>query len=456
MDLYKKYLKYKTKYFDIKEQFGGNPENLKTPLRFFKDGIEEDYNTFQSPQDFVFDIIVAQNDYKEEDEVDVTLPVTTPFKKTLVTPGRSPAKKRAHRMSLGPVPKLSFSDVGEEQEEKPIKVPKEKANGQIYELTLNDGENITIFVPYETHKPEYIAKVSDTAKQFNDNKPSRKELFKQLSYFNEELSTSRIVGINEFIGDYNELETKNGGSWSRTSSWTNEKVATMNASGQINFLWSPETYEEEDNIKQLFYDKINRDYKSNPSIILLKQFPKNIQQKLLFENLRDDDKKGMYIIPGSQTKAYNKIIYIGIFGVDDHETKRPIKEEIKEKYKKIPCVVCGSKSNLVCDHKNDLYNDLRVLDTTTQLESDFQSLCNHCNLVKRSICKETRKTGKRYSGLNIPSIEKFNIKFTEGNEDFIEYLDEEKKVPNIKAMVGTYWYDPLAFIQFIVDNKLRN
>ena len=143
MDLYKKYLKYKTKYFDMKEQFGGNPENLKTPLRFFKDGIEEEYNTLQSPQDFVFDMIVAQNDYEKEDDVDTTLPLTTPFKTQIVTPGRSPAKKRAHRMSLRPVPKLSFSDVGEEQEEKPIKVTEEKANGQIYELTLDDGENIT-------------------------------------------------------------------------------------------------------------------------------------------------------------------------------------------------------------------------------------------------------------------------------------------------------------------------
>ena len=41
-------------------------------------------------------------------------------------------------------------------------------------------------------------------------------------------------------------------------------------------------------------------------------------------------KKGMYNIPWFTNKSiYNKIIYIGIFGVDDHETKRPIKKRNK-------------------------------------------------------------------------------------------------------------------------------
>ena len=66
---------------------------------------------------------------------------------------------------------------------------------------------------------------------------------------------------------------------------------------------------------------------------------------------------------------------------------RQIRRDIIEYYRKISCVICGSNTDLVCDHKNDLYNDMRVLNTKTQRLDDFQSLCNHCNLQKRQICK---------------------------------------------------------------------
>lgn len=52
--------------------------------------------------------------------------------------------------------------------------------------------------------------------------------------------------------------------------------------------------------------------------------------------------------------------------------------------------ICGSKSHLVTDHKNDLYNDIRVLNSKTQTVDDFQCLCNHCNLQKRQISKQTK------------------------------------------------------------------
>ena len=62
----------------------------------------------------------------------------------------------------------------------------------------------------------------------------------------------------------------------------------------------------------------------------------------------------------------------GIIGIWPHSIKtenkaRPIKSEISTKIKSGCCVVCGSKSQLVCDHKNDLYNDPRVLDEKTQV-----------------------------------------------------------------------------------------
>jgi len=135
------------------------------------------------------------------------------------------------------------------------------------------------------------------------------------------------------------------------------------------------------------------------------------------------------------------------------QNNRPISKKIRDHYKKTPCVVCGQKNNLVLDHKNDLYNNPRVLDIKTQTIDDFQPLCQHCNLQKRTVAKKTRKNGKRYSALNIPSLKIFNIKFTKGCKTFD---------PNdVNAMVGTYWYDPVDFIKkanesFINENTLSS
>ncbi len=118
---------------------------------------------------------------------------------------------------------------------------------------------------------------------------------------------------------------------------------------------------------------------------------------------------------------------------------RPIRKDIDKFYKKSKCVVCGSKSSLVTDHKNDLYNDIRVLNSKTQVLDDFQCLCTHCNLQKRQISKECVKTGKRYGATNIPSLKYFGIDFILG--------DEKYDPDDIKAMIGTYWYDPVEFVK---------
>jgi len=123
---------------------------------------------------------------------------------------------------------------------------------------------------------------------------------------------------------------------------------------------------------------------------------------------------------------------------------RPIRDDIHKYHKHklhSRCVVCGSSSSLITDHKNDLYNDPRVLNKETQTKEDFQCLCNHCNLQKRQILKETMKTGKRYGATNIPSLSVFGIDFIEGDETF----DKD----NINAMVGTFWHDPVKFMEYI-------
>ena len=108
-------------------------------------------------------------------------------------------------------------------------------------------------------------------------------------------------------------------------------------------------------------------------------------------------------------------------------------------------MVCGSRSDLVTDHKNDLYNDPRVLCAETQTIEDFQCLCNHCNLRKRQISKKTLETGRRYGATNIPQFAVLGVDFTSGSESF--------DINDKNAMVGTYWYDPVQFLRDVMKSK---
>jgi hypothetical protein len=127
---------------------------------------------------------------------------------------------------------------------------------------------------------------------------------------------------------------------------------------------------------------------------------------------------------------------------------RPIRRNIDKQIKNNGvCVHCGSKSNLVTDHKNDLYNDPRVLNTYTQTIDDFQCLCNACNLRKRSVAKKTRETGKRIKATTIPTLAVFGIDFIEGGETY--------NPEDINAMKGTYWYDPVEFMRKVKDSITR-
>ena len=148
-----------------------------------------------------------------------------------------------------------------------------------------------------------------------------------------------------------------------------------------------------------------------------------------------------------EKQGKSKILAIRTNGFNLDElcgASRPIRTDIDKHYKKTACVVCGSRSYLVTDHKNDLYNDPRVLKKETQTLDDFQCLCNHCNLQKRQISKITIRNGKRIGATSIPSVAVFGIDFIEGDESY------DKK--DINAMKGTYWYDPIEFMKYIKDN----
>ena len=114
---------------------------------------------------------------------------------------------------------------------------------------------------------------------------------------------------------------------------------------------------------------------------------------------------------------------------------RSIRPDIKKAMKEKRCLHCNKKG-CIPDHKNDLYNDPRVHNPNTQLLSDFQPLCNGCNILKARIFKKGEDEGKRqpapfaYTSLGFP-------KFIKGDETF--------NTNAIDGMVGTYWYDIEAY-----------
>ena len=142
-----------------------------------------------------------------------------------------------------------------------------------------------------------------------------------------------------------------------------------------------------------------------------------------------------------RNKKKNKIA--GIIGIYVHSKrtnikKRPINKTIhKQITSGATCVVCGTSSDIVCDHKNDLYNDDRVLDVKTQTLEDFQPLCNHCNLQKRQICKEEELSEKLYSAKQIARYRQYDFEFPWEKKPYDRGLSSCK--------VDTYWYDPVEF-----------
>ena len=133
----------------------------------------------------------------------------------------------------------------------------------------------------------------------------------------------------------------------------------------------------------------------------------------------------------------------GIVGIIVHskrikqKTKRCINNQIREQLKYHCCVICGSSSDLIIDHKNDMYNDDRIENTKLQLVDDFQVLCNHCNLQKRQISKNEKNNKKLYSAKNIPIYKIYNFEFPWEKKNFDENDIDCKK--------DTFWYDPIEF-----------
>ncbi len=159
------------------------------------------------------------------------------------------------------------------------------------------------------------------------------------------------------------------------------------------------------------------------------------QPKLYSEN--DEDTIPIEIL--NQFLQTNKgvgIIGIFVHSKRTHIQERPIRADIHKQITSLSCVVCGTQQT-ICDHKNDLYNDIRVLNTNMQSMDDFQPLCNHCNLQKRQVCKMEEQSNKIYSAKNIQRYNVYPFEFPWEKKAF------DKNDMNCKK--GTYWFDPVEF-----------
>lgn len=132
----------------------------------------------------------------------------------------------------------------------------------------------------------------------------------------------------------------------------------------------------------------------------------------------------------------------GIIGIYVHSkrmniSQHPICTKITNYYKTRTCVMCGTKCEIVCDHKNDLYNDLRVLDIKTQNLEDFQCLCGHCNKLKGKVCAKERANERLFSAKDIDRYKQYPFEFPWEKKAFDKH--------DINCKKDTYWYDPVEF-----------
>lgn len=154
--------------------------------------------------------------------------------------------------------------------------------------------------------------------------------------------------------------------------------------------------------------------------------------------LTDEDKTMLDTIHSTltfKTKGYT-VEYIKFFGMADAEIiDEGIRSDIRNAICQLPCVHCGIKEDIQCDHKNDLKNDPRVLLKETQTLDDFQPLCRSCNDKKRNALQYTKKNGVRYGASKI--IPGWMADFTIGDET-LDFDDPD-------WYKGTYWGDCVTF-----------
>lgn len=200
----------------------------------------------------------------------------------------------------------------------------------------------------------------------SERNPTKMELFVELAQ-PDEAGKSRWVSVSEFVGRYAPLQLGNGFSWGRKHS--------------------------------------------------------SLSNRYLIEVDRTET-------PG------NGIDRIRLSGFNDAKPfNQAIRADIRAYYKDAKCVMLGVRGTSVntrieIDHKDGRKDNLRISDVSSQHISDFQPLCKAANDAKRQICKECKKTDKRWDAKNILGNP---FSFYEGGE------------PYEGTCVGCYQYDPVAY-----------
>ena len=77
--------------------------------------------------------------------------------------------------------------------------------------------------------------------------PTKIDLFKELSQYNEETGTSVVVSVEQFTDKYAGLITGNGGGWCRLDGDFGRKynVCIAKKSGELRFSWQPSDEEKD-------------------------------------------------------------------------------------------------------------------------------------------------------------------------------------------------------------------
>lgn len=174
----------------------------------------------------------------------------------------------------------------------------------------------------------------------------------------------------------------------------------------------------------VIYSKKTKIYSENEN----HQIPVNLVNELLNANTPNNTKK-------------TGILGIYVFNKRNNTKKRNINNNIHKQIINNSCVICGTTTDIICDHKNDLYNNPRGLTLECQDINDFQPLCNHCNLQKRQICKKEHENNKLYSAKNISRYKMYLFEFPWEKKVF--------DIRDINCKKDTYWYDPVEF-----ENKI--
>jgi len=218
------------------------------------------------------------------------------------------------------------------------------------------------------------------------------KLAEKFMYPNKNYITS-FIHKNNFIGECSDLEHSNGGSWCRDSSSLCKyyKLVKVNANKIITYGWRDVSENDKNEI-----EKELNDYCLN--------YPNT------FINV-----------------SGNKILLYKLHGINENPMlTQNIRQDIWNNIKNKQCIMFAT-SNPEVDHKDGRKNDPRVMNTKTQLESDFQPLSKAANDAKRQHCKTCKETNTRFDAKMLG----YSISYTEGNSTY----------DDVFKCRGCFWYD---------------